>query len=207
VLPHLGHEEVIELPVGGGGLLLLQVRATIEIGEVLLAGRSAFKRIGARRSGRDLGQLAALLKLAELLEPILPPKGDVMRVEEGSDDEPWLRIVARTLLELTEQLADLNGGAGITYAAGGGALGAVRIGTDLARESEFIEAIGLVVERDALGVGEALRVIGQEGSVGAGDEDVLIGEMPLATVVGLVAAFAEVLAECGNGVGIEPIHV
>lgn len=51
------------------------------------------------------------------------------------------------------------------------------------------------------------RIIAGQAVVGTGNDNILIGDMPLPFIVGLVTGFPEVVTHCRYSVPIQPKHI
>ena len=83
---------------------------------------------------------------------------------------------------------------------GVGLVGAVRLATDPPREPERVEPVGPAVGVDRGGIEHAVGVVDHQALVGARDDEVGVGDVPLAPVVGAVAGGAEPVAHASGTV-------
>ena len=127
-----------------------------------------------------------------------------MRVHERGHRQP--RPVARGRRQLTEQIDHLLGEDAVAHRAAVRLRRAVGLAADPAREPERVEPVGLAIRVDGLGDERAVVVGGHQRLVAARDREVGVADVPLAPVVGLVAAGAEPVAQGRDLIGIEPAH-
>ena len=174
------------------------------LGELLVAGRPARERVGLRGRLRDLRDRVVRRLEPEDLLPAELGEPDVVRVDERRDRQP--RPVAAGPGELAEQLDDLVGEHPVAHGTAVGLRGAVRLTPDPAREPVRVEPIGLAVRVDRRRDQGAAGVGRHEALVGPGDEEVGVGDVPLAAVVRLVAGGPEPVAERRHRARVEPVH-
>ncbi len=108
--------------------------------------------------------------------------------------------------QLGEQLDDLVGEDPVPDGAAVGPGGTVGLPPDPPGEPERVEPVGPAVRLDRLGDDRAVVAGGHEAVVGAGDDEVGVGDVPFAPVVGAVAAGPEPVAERRHRVRVEPRH-
>jgi len=125
-------------------------------------------------------------------------------VHERRDRKP--RAFARGTTEVTEEVDHLLGEHAVAHRATVVLGRTVRLAPDPAREAERIQAVGGPIGLNRFGDDPPVVVRGGQAVVAAGDGQVGVADVPLAPVVGLVAAGSEPVAERGHCAGIEPAH-
>ena len=189
----------------GVNVALLAVRLG---GEVLPASLGVLGGIEQRVGHRGAGQLPDQVEVA-LGQGEVAPQGDVVGVDERGDHQPGPPVVLGA--ELAEE-ADRLLGEPLVAALLAGRRGrprvervpAVGLGADPSAEPELVQPVGVQVVLLLGRVGHPVVVEAQDLVAGAGDQEVGVGEVPLALVEGVVAAGSEVVAHGGHGVGVQP---
>ena len=131
-------------------------------------------------------------------------EGDVVGVHERRHRQP--RPVASPRREVAEEVGDLLGEHAVAHGAAVLLGRAVGLTPDPPGETERVEPVGPAVGLDDLGDQPAVVIGRGEPLVGAGHGKVGVADVPLAPVVGLVAAGTEPVAERRDLVGVEPAH-
>ena len=194
---------VVQAPVGDVGRLLGDHLRPQRL-ERLLARRAPCERVALRRCLGDVGHgvVGRVEAQQELVEAT--GEGDVVRVHERRHREP--RSLTGCTRQVTEEVDDLFGEHAVADGAAVVLGRSVGLAPDPAREPERIEPVGRPVGLDGLGDHPAVVVGGGQARVASGDREVGMADVPLAAVVGLVAAGAEPVAERRHGVGVQPPH-
>ena len=108
--------------------------------------------------------------------------------------------------QVTEQVDHLLREHAVAHSAAVGLRRAVRLPADPPGEPERVEPVGLAVRLHRLGDRLAVVVGRHQAFVAPRDREVGVADVPLAPVVGLVAAGAKPVAQRRDRVGVEPPH-
>ena len=128
-----------------------------------------------------------------------------MRVEERAHGQP--RRVGLFCVEALEQRDRLVGGERVLERAGVVLAEPVRLGADPLREAVVVEQVGLEVLLDVVLDRRAVVVDREQVPVAVVGVEVRVRDVPLALVVGPIAAGPEPVAQRRHGVRRQPEHV
>ena len=199
---------VVKLTVLFDGRLRHQ-HLRVDVDVALLGARLGLQALAPGLRARDVGYEAFVERVAERL-PGEAEQHNVMRIDEGVDDQPRLLLAPRFLVlgfKRVEQVDRLGHKTGIAVGAGVGLSRAVRFRADPAIKAIIIEAIGAQVKVDDVLNRLAVRRVAFKRVVRARQDNVGMRNMPFAFVKRPVAAGAKVIAHRRHGVRIEPEDV